>query len=333
MKIEVAIIGAGPGGLCAAYYLNKAGIKNVVLEKDIVGSSWLNMPDFFKLVTPNWTNKLPGRPSVSFLKTPSCNEYGRYLREYADQNSITVQEHTECFNIEHNPHGGYRVEHSNGHLECDKIVFACGYFSKPKRPPELATATDDNLIHSSEIKSLADISAAQRLLIVGKRESAGQIAGAFLSGTHGSVTLSFDGELALRRNHTLLGKLREKIYFFYEPVKCALGRNKLTDSFPPMDTAHIHTHLKSNRLHFKPRISAWDGAKATFKDGATEHYDLVVLATGYEYTLPTPSSSALSKKGNEIATIGRDHQIDFRSRYLRGLRRDAKLITNELIRA
>ena len=35
MESEVIICGAGPSGLCAAYYLGKAGIKVVVLERSL----------------------------------------------------------------------------------------------------------------------------------------------------------------------------------------------------------------------------------------------------------------------------------------------------------
>lgn len=322
-QVSVVVIGAGPAGLSTAYYLEKNRIDYVVLEKSQIGDSWLGMPDFFNLVTPNWTNKLPGKPAQPLFKTPSCNEYGRYLQKYAEVHSLKVLPNTEVTHVIKLATDGYEVKHTNGTLNCKKLVLACGYFSKPYMPESIEITNERNLIHASAITSIGDIQDAKNLLIVGKRESAGQIAGAYLRNASGQVTLSYDGQLNLRVNHTPLGVLREKLYFFYEPIKCTLGRNHLSDSFPPMDTAHIHEFLNTSRLLSKPRLIKWDGENAYFSDGSSGHFDKVVLATGYKYEslgIDYPSED------KNIVFAGADHLVDFRSRYLRGISRDAKSV-------
>ena len=60
---NIIVIGAGQGGLGVSYYLTKAGVEHLVLERSDIASSWKdNRWDTFCLVTPNWTLNLPGKP-------------------------------------------------------------------------------------------------------------------------------------------------------------------------------------------------------------------------------------------------------------------------------
>ena len=59
--LPVVIVGAGQAGLSASWYLCRAGIEHVVLERNVRFHAWKNQRwDSFCLVTPNWQCKLPG---------------------------------------------------------------------------------------------------------------------------------------------------------------------------------------------------------------------------------------------------------------------------------
>src|SRR5262245_7067872 len=58
--VTVAIVGAGQAGLAASRELTREGIDHVVLERGRVGQTWRDRWDSFRLVTPNWSVRLPG---------------------------------------------------------------------------------------------------------------------------------------------------------------------------------------------------------------------------------------------------------------------------------
>ena len=58
-SVVVAIVGGGQAGLATSRELTKAGLEHVVLERGRVGETWRSRWDSFRLVTPNWTVRLP----------------------------------------------------------------------------------------------------------------------------------------------------------------------------------------------------------------------------------------------------------------------------------
>ncbi len=57
----VIIIGGGPCGLAASYYLKEKGIKHIIIEKNEMLQTWKNERwDSFHLISPNWMTNIPG---------------------------------------------------------------------------------------------------------------------------------------------------------------------------------------------------------------------------------------------------------------------------------
>ena len=53
IHIPTVVIGAGIAGLCVSYYLSKKNINHIILEKGVVGNTWVNERwDNFYLVNP-----------------------------------------------------------------------------------------------------------------------------------------------------------------------------------------------------------------------------------------------------------------------------------------
>src|ERR1700733_10829807 len=58
---DVIIIGAGQAGLGVSYFLKRAGIRHVVLERSQIGESWRSQRwDSFAFNTPNAMTVMPG---------------------------------------------------------------------------------------------------------------------------------------------------------------------------------------------------------------------------------------------------------------------------------
>jgi hypothetical protein len=75
--------------------------------------------------------------------------------------------------------------------------------------------------------------------------------------------------------------------FTGDPVRLGFPRpdHKLYESHPIVNTLVLH-HLGHGDLRVMADIEAFDGDAVTFRDGRREHYDLVLLATGYVLNYP-----------------------------------------------
>src|SRR5262249_35113363 len=83
---ETVIIGAGHAGLAVSRCLADRGLPHVVLDRGDVGDRWRTARwDSFRLLTPNWLSRLPGRAYTG--RDPdgfmTAGEFVDYLREYA----------------------------------------------------------------------------------------------------------------------------------------------------------------------------------------------------------------------------------------------------------
>jgi len=78
-SVVVAIVGGGQAGLATSRELTKAGLEHVVLERGRVGETWRSRWDSFRLVTPNWTVRLPDGHYAGRSRTDSCLATSRCL--------------------------------------------------------------------------------------------------------------------------------------------------------------------------------------------------------------------------------------------------------------
>ena len=123
---NIIVIGAGQGGLGVSYYLTKAGVEHLVLERSGIASSWKdNRWDTFCLVTPNWTLNLPGKPYSGldpdgFMKR---DEFVQYFTEWAESFDAPVRKNINVTRVIPKENG-FLLKTSAGDLTSDIIVVA-----------------------------------------------------------------------------------------------------------------------------------------------------------------------------------------------------------------
>src|ERR1700743_652969 len=128
------VVGGGQAGLSVSYYLKKAGIDHLVLEKHTLTHTLRSqLWDAFCLGTPHWQCALPGHPyrgddPHGFMKK---DEIVAYLDGFIDMVDAPVLEHTEVRRVRRLPAGGYSVETSNGDFTADHVVVASGGYHTP----------------------------------------------------------------------------------------------------------------------------------------------------------------------------------------------------------
>ena len=177
--VDTLVIGAGQAGVATSYWLTKASVEHVVLERrDRLGGGWLDRWDSLCLVAPNYSILLPGKPydgpdPDGFMPR---DEVVNYLKEYVASFSAPVRLGS----------GVKRLTASNGHLEAtieggatiraSNVVLATGPYQRPKVPAASATLSAHILqLHSQEYRRPQQLPEGA-VLVVGTGQSGAQIA-------------------------------------------------------------------------------------------------------------------------------------------------------------
>jgi putative flavoprotein involved in K+ transport len=176
---SVIVVGGGQAGLSASYFLKRAGIDHLVLEKNTLTHTWRTQRwDAFCLVTPNWQCALPGHPYAGndphgFMKKDDIIDY---LDGFIQSLDAPVKEHAEVKRVTRNADGTFSVFTSQGQFTADQVVVASGGYHTPI-VPRMAERLPRSIvqIQSSEYRN-AQALPAGGVLVVGSGQSGAQIA-------------------------------------------------------------------------------------------------------------------------------------------------------------
>lgn len=115
IKTKLVIIGAGPAGITASIYAARAGLKPVVLEKDLVGG---------QIAQSSIVENYPGFMSISGAGL------AKHLRSHAEALGVKIDEFDE---IERAEFEGdvKKIITANAVYEASAVIIATGAFPKP----------------------------------------------------------------------------------------------------------------------------------------------------------------------------------------------------------
>lgn len=166
----VIIIGGGPCGLAASYYLKKYNVKHIIIEKKEMLQTWKNERwDSFHLISPNWMTNIPGIKN----NIPYNNEYMsgkeiyKLLKEFMDVVDPNYMDNTNVNKL-YKEEGLYKLETDQGIFHAQKVIVAVGLFNQPFIPPvAVELAKDIQQIHSSEYKNPNQLKKGATLIVGG----------------------------------------------------------------------------------------------------------------------------------------------------------------------
>jgi putative flavoprotein involved in K+ transport len=152
---DTVVIGAGQAGLAAGYYLQRAGMRFVLLDAgEEIGAAWKNRWDSLRLFTPARYNSLPdfdfpGEP----YSLPTKDEAAEYLRAYARRFELPVRLRTRVKTLHRNGRG-YRLTTTEGEsLRAASVIVATGANQQPYVPALSAGLRQDIVqIHSRDYR-------------------------------------------------------------------------------------------------------------------------------------------------------------------------------------
>lgn len=311
-----ALIGAGPMGLAMARNLDKHGIVFVGFEAHSdVGGLWdienprSTMYESAHLISSKSTTEFKEFPMREETAAyPSHREMRRYFRDYAER--FDLRKHyrfnTAVESVERDGDEWLVTSVHNGERQTERfrgVLIANGTLHHPNIP-SLPGEFEGTVMHSADFKS-ADQLRGERVLIVGCGNSGADIA---VEAVHHAERV----DISLRRGYYFLPK-----FVRGRPIDTLGGKRQLPrpikqrldaalirmvvgkpsdyglpdpdyamyESHPVMNTLILH-HLGQGDITARRDLERIEGSRVFFRDGESEEYDVILLATGYQLHYP-----------------------------------------------
>lgn len=175
MHVSTVVIGAGPAGLAAAYYLQQRQIPFAILEKASVAHAWQNHYDGLRLHTLKEVSALPGRPMPAhYPPFATRQQVVDYLQEYAAHFQFPIHPHTEVLGAQYDTQ--WHIRTTQGEWTAADLIVATGIWSTPHQPHFAGEADfHGRILHANAYKNAAPF-AGQRVLVVGAGNSGTELA-------------------------------------------------------------------------------------------------------------------------------------------------------------
>ncbi|MFE3161643.1 flavin-containing monooxygenase [Streptomyces sp. NPDC059224] len=311
----VYVIGAGPGGLAAAYALRARGVRAVVLEKsEDVGASWRGHYDRLRLHTTRRLSALPGLPMPRrFGRWVARDDVVRYLEKYAEHHELEIVTGVEVSRVERSPEGDGWLLHASGGRELtgSAVVVATGFNHTPRVPgwPGLDGYTG-RFLHAGEYRN-AEPFAGQDVLVVGAGNTGAEIAVDLVEGGASRVRLAvrtvphivrrstagwaaqYNAILVRRLPVPLVDRLARTMAKASVPDLAAQGLPRPDSglfsrvgqgAIPVLDVGLLDA-VREGRVEIVAAVDRFEDGKVALADGTLVSPDAVIAATGYERAL------------------------------------------------
>lgn len=348
----VAVVGAGPAGLCAAKYMLSAGFDVTVYEAGSgVGGLWFYNNDSgfssayrtLHINTDKYITQFEDFPLAETASAfPHHTEMRKYLEDYAAEFNLTrhILFKTAVTQVEPVDDDGrlrWRVQDNQGGVrEFDVAIIANGHLSTP-RHPDFGRQFTGEYLHSHYYRDPVDF-VGKRICIVGAGNSACDIAAdvcvtaqrtvmAVRSGVVINPKLVLGVPLTqigtrLARWHVsdaVIGRVMKLITRVVHGDMKRWGFKEPDAATHPTSHATLISHIAYRRIEVKPGIKGVSGRTVEFEDGSAEDFDTLIAATGYVVDVPIVSDQVVEFKDDWAPLYKRVVPADWPGLYFVGL--------------
>ena len=337
---KLLIIGAGPVGMAMANAFKLHGIAYDHVEaKDDLGGNWHDgVYHGVYLNSSKASTAFTDYPMPEHYPTfPSAAQMKDYLVAYARDKGIagTIEYATGVERAEPQPDDSWLVWLSTGERRRYKGVAVCNGHHWDRRMPELPGSFDGELIHSKDYAHEVQLR-GKRVLVIGAGNSACDIVcEAARVGAAADVSMR-DGYWFLPR--LAFGQPLHDLPIWSLPVTVqrwilraiiavTLGDyRKYGLEKPKHRILDRHTSFGGEMLHYmtlgsiKPRraIERVDGETVHFADGACADYDMIVAATGFNFSFPFLPEGLVKVENRAVQIYGYAFPANVKNLYVIG---------------
>lgn len=174
--VDIAVIGGGQAGLATGYYLRRAGLDHVILDRqDAPGGAWQATWPSLRLFSPSAHSSLPGWPMPDHPDIfPPVQHVVEYLTEYERRYEMPVEHGVTVEDVEA-AEDGLRVTTDHGFVLAQHVVNATGTWAAPFVPQvDGAMSFRGRQLHSAHYRGPQDFEGL-RVAVVGGGNSGVQI--------------------------------------------------------------------------------------------------------------------------------------------------------------
>ncbi|MFF3986403.1 flavin-containing monooxygenase [Streptomyces sp. NPDC001797] len=307
----VYVIGAGPGGLAAAYALRARGVRAVILEKsDGVGASWRRHYDRLHLHTTRRLSALPGLPIPRrFGRWVSRDDVVRYLEKYAEHHELEIVTGVEVSRVERSPDGDGWLLHASGGRELtgSAVVVATGFNHTPHIPDWPGRdGYGGEFLHAGAYRN-AEPFAGRDVLVVGTGNTGAEIAVDLTEGGASRVRLAvrtvphivrrstvgwaaqYNSVLVRRLPTAFVDRLARTMAKVSVPDLAAHGLPRPDSglysrvkqgAIPILDVGLIEA-VRQGKVEIVAAVDGFEDGQVALADGTRVSPDAVIAATGY----------------------------------------------------
>lgn len=304
-QFDVVVIGGGQSGLAAGYYLRRAGLSFVVLDAEPTpGGAWQSAWDSLRLFSPAAYSSLPGRlmPPQPGETYPEAAHVVEYLTDYEQRYELPIHRPVRVTGVQRDGEL-LRVETDSGAWQARAVISATGTWSRPFLPAVPGREVfSGRQMHTVDYRS-PDEFTGQRVIVVGGRNSAAQIAADLARGTH----LTW---VTLREPRYLPDDVDGRVLFDAATARRRALEAGLPDTggvsalgdivaVPPVREAREAGLLKATQMFQRvtPTGVAW-------ADGMTADADAIIWCTGFRPALSHLTPLGLRGPDGGIPTQG-----------------------------
>jgi hypothetical protein len=321
-----AVIGAGPSGLAAARALQKRGIEVDGYEASHgVGGLWditnprSTMYQSAHLISSRTTTEFAEFPMRTTVDYPGHRVLREYFAQYAAHFDLAALFRFDTTVVRLEPRAdGWDLTATGPDGEDTRwyagVVLANGTLAEPNVPSFPGDFTGE--LHHTSAYTSPDLLAGKRVLIIGAGNSGCDIA---VDAVHHAASVDMSVRRGyyfvprylfgrpsdtLNQGRPLPARLKQAVdtrvlrAFTGDPVRFGFPKPdyRIYESHPIVNTL-ILNHLGQGDLRIRPDIARFDGSTVHFRDGSSDDYDLVLLATGYRLDYPFVDPEHLHWRG------------------------------------
>ncbi len=344
LKVNVLIIGAGPGGLAAAAALQKLSMSYFICEKEkFIGGTYAKTHPSLSLVSPEKLSALPFEPIIRKKSSHplSFGEYHQYLKSYANKHEIQVELSDKVVSVQSEESVFVTQLESGKIIKSKFVILATGLSSFPKSLLFNFNNNSDVIFETAVKWKGTEYYHGKTVLVLGSGTSATEIA-SHLAST--SKVLLVTKSNFKTTSFSILGI---DTHYFLRPFE--LLPRVFLKSFcnpktkDPIIDFGIRNLIRSGRIqHFTDFHTIRNGC-AEFLNGKKIKIDILINCTGYQFDTQIVSQQVIRNLDGTIATqnnkslshprfftIGYPCANKVDSKFLRGISRDAILIAKQI---